>query len=135
MRVLHLHCSKFFYKTVKATPVAVGGESEGSFENVMVCFATYEKSDEGRHREIVEKFKENLLTDYSRIKFFSVLLYPYAHLSKKLGSPKRAVEFLEELKNAFNDAPFTVELSPFGWYKSWNMECKGHPLAEAYREY
>jgi len=115
--------------------VAVGGEKEGCFENVLVCFTSFEKKDEGRVVEIVDKYKNNLLTDYSRIKFSTVLIYPYAHLSKNLGSPKRAVEFLDKLKEALGGAPFRVEFSPFGWYKSWNMKCKGHPLAEAFREY
>ncbi|MBR9678725.1 MAG: hypothetical protein GON13_00470 [Nanoarchaeota archaeon] len=135
MKVLNLHCSTFSYNTVKPTPVAVGNANEGVFDNVMVCLTSFEKSDEGRVSEIVESFKKNLLVDFSRIKFSTVLLYPYAHLSKSLGSPRKAVEFLELLKESLNDCEFKVESSPFGWYKSWEMSCKGHPLAEAFREY
>ena len=135
MKVLHLHCSNFSYETVKATPVAVGSEKKGVFEDVMVCFTSFEKEDEGRISELVESFKKNLLVDYSRIKFSTVLLYPYAHLSKSLGSPRKAIEFLELLKEKLEGCEFNVESSPFGWYKTWSMSCKGHPLAEAFREY
>ncbi len=133
MRVLHIHCTKFKYETTQKTPVAQGSEKKGEFENVLVCFITFEKQDEGREMEIIEQFKENIKIDHGRIQFKQLLLYPYAHLSKNLGSPRKAVEFLKELGEELNG--YNTSSSPFGWYKKFKLECKGHPLAEAYREY
>jgi threonyl-tRNA synthetase len=137
MKVLQLHCSEFNYKVTKETPVAekpaIPKESE--HDNILVCFTCYEKRDENRHEEIIENFTEIIKTDTGRIGCKNVLLYPYAHLSHELGSPKKAKIFMEELKNKLEKADLVVHKSPFGWYKAFGLYCKGHPLAEAYREY
>jgi len=137
MRVLQLHCSSFSYKTLKETPVAEHPASpkEGHYENVLVCFTCFEKKDVDREPEIIEQYAENIKTDLERIGCKTVLLHPYAHLSHELGSPKRAKKFLTDLKQRLQEEEIEVHKSPFGWYKSFNLECKGHPLAEAYREY
>ncbi|PIO00260.1 hypothetical protein COT72_00965 [archaeon CG10_big_fil_rev_8_21_14_0_10_43_11] len=135
MKVLQLHCTHFEYVATKKTPVAIGDGGSGSFDNVLVCFTTYEKYDENRHEEIIKTYKQKLLTDFERMKFKTVLIHPYAHLSTNLGSQKKAIQFLEELKHALRATPYTVFQSPFGWYKAWKTEVKGHPLADAFREY
>jgi threonyl-tRNA synthetase len=104
--VLQLHCSEFGYNVRKETPVAEQPPSprEESLEDVLVCFICYEKSDEGRTDEITKQFVENIKVDVSRIGCSSVLLYPYAHLSKSLGSPRRAKGFLNNLRQQLQKA-------------------------------
>ena len=136
MRVLQWHCTNFKFEAVKKTPVADdSGDMMGEYDNSLVCLISYEKRDEGRHEEIIKNFLENLKIDVGRIKPSIVILYPYAHLSKSLGSPKSALDFLESLHSAIESGGIAVVRSPFGWYKKFSLSCKGHPLAEAYREY
>ena len=137
MRVLQLHCSKFNYKTLKETPVAEypAFPKEAEYDNVLVCFTCFEKKDVDRESEIIEQYVENIKTDISRIGCRTVLIHPYAHLSNELGSPKRAKQFLADLDKRFKDEKIDAHKSPFGWYKAFELTCKGHPLAEAYREY
>ena len=137
MKVLQLHCSEFYYKVNKDTPVAErpAFPKEKSLNNVLVCFTCFEKNDEGRVKEIIHSYVENILIDTERIGWKKVLLYPYAHRSHKLGSPRKAKEFLSLLKDKLEEKKLDVLKSPFGWYKAFNLSCKGHPLAEAYREY
>ena len=137
MRVLHLHCNSFTYRVTKETPVAEQPPypKEGSYDNVLVCLTCYEKSDEGREQEIVKAYVENVKTDTGRIGCKSVLIYPYAHLSSSLGSPRKAKVFLSGLADALGAEGLDVHRSPFGWYKAFTLNCIGHPLAEAYREY
>lgn len=137
MKVLQLHCSDFNYKVTKETPVAEqpGEPREGEYENILVCFTCYEKQDQDRHGEIIDAFTLNLKTDTGRIGCTNVLLYPYAHLSHTLGSPRKAKSFLNELTTRLEQEGLTVHKSPFGWYKAFGLFCKGHPLAEGFREY
>jgi threonyl-tRNA synthetase len=137
MRVLQLHCSEFGYEVKKETPVAEqpANPKEQQLDDVLVCFICYEKTDEGRTDEITKEFVENIKVDVSRIGCSSVLLYPYAHLSKNLGSPRRAKGFLNNLRQNLQKEGIEVHKSPFGWYKAFNLACIGHPLAEAYREF
>ena len=137
MKVLQLHCTSFAYKVMKETPVAEQPPRprEAEYENVLVCLTCYEKRDEGRDQEIVEAYVDNVKTDTGRIGCRNVLIHPYAHLSHDLGSPRKAKLFLSELVDALGAAGLEAHKSPFGWYKAFSLECKGHPLAEAYREY
>jgi threonyl-tRNA synthetase len=137
MRILQIHCSEFQYEVRRETPVAEQPPNPRGerLENVLVCFICFEKQDETRMREIEARFLEGLKVDTERIGCRRVLLYPYAHLSKSLGSPRLAKEFLSSMEKALADEGFEAHRSPFGWYKAFTMSCIGHPLAEAYREF
>jgi threonyl-tRNA synthetase len=137
MRVLQLHCSEFGYQVRKETPVAEQppDPKEERLEDVLVCLICFEKNDEQRVDEIVDRFVENLKVDVSRIGCSRVLIYPYAHLSKSLGSPRLAKGFLASLKERLSEEGIEAHKSPFGWYKAFDLSCIGHPLAEAYREF
>ncbi len=137
MKVLQLHCSDFSYQIKKETPVAEhpANPKEDQLEDVLVCLICYEKNDEGRTDEITKEFVENIKIDVSRIGCGRVLLYPYAHLSKSLGSPRRAKGFLNNLRQQLQKEGIEVHKSPFGWYKAFDLSCIGHPLSEAYREF
>jgi threonyl-tRNA synthetase len=137
MRVLHLHCNSFSYETKKETPVAEQPPEpkQETLENVLVCLTCFEKQDEGRLDELIKAFTNNIKTDTGRIGTKRVLLYPYAHISKQLGSPRQAKEFMKKLQETLITEGFEAHRSPFGWYKAFTLACIGHPLAEAYREY
>jgi threonyl-tRNA synthetase len=122
---------------IRETPVAErpATPKESLLENVLVCFTCFEKKDEDKIDEIIEDYLKNIRIDTDRIGCKTVLLYPYAHLSHELGSPRKAKLFLNKLKKKLIDEGIDTHKSPFGWYKAFDLLCKGHPLAEAYREY
>ena len=137
MRVLQIHCSEFSYQVRKETPVAEQPPDprEDHLEDVLVCLICFEKRDEPRVEELIERFVENLKVDTSRLGCNRVLLYPYAHLSKSLGSARLAKGFLNGLRGRMAEVGIEAHRSPFGWYKAFSLSCIGHPLAEAYREF
>jgi len=137
MRVLQLHCSEFSYEVKRETPVAEQppDPKKENLEDVLVCFICFEKRDESRVDEIAEEFASNLKVDASRIGCSRILLYPYAHLSKSLGSARLAKGFLVSLRDRLKDEGIEAHKSPFGWYKAFSLSCIGHPLAEAHREF
>jgi len=137
MRILQLHCSEFSYQVRKETPVAEQPPEpkEDHLEDVLVCLICIEKKDESRVEELIDNLVGNLKVDTSRLGCSRVLLYPYAHLSKSLGSARLAKGFLSRLSVRLADEGIEVHKSPFGWYKAFTLSCIGHPLAEAYREF
>ena len=64
------------------------------------------------------------------VKCDQVLIYPYAHLSSNLASPKVALQILQSLEMGVRKSFPIVARAPFGWTKSFNIKVKGHPLAE-----
>ena len=63
-----------------------------------------------------------------------IVLYPYAHLSSSLAKASSSIKILHGAEAILKDNGHEVYASPFGWYKSFNISCKGHPLSELSRE-
>ncbi|NON61263.1 threonyl-tRNA synthetase editing domain-containing protein [Acidianus sp. RZ1] len=128
---LFIHASNFSYET-KEKAVDLAEEDylpSLKKENVLVVFTAVEKGDDN---EVIEKAVENVLDVYSKIKATSVVIYPYAHLSRNLSDPVTAISILKEIEKKLKEK-VEVYRSPFGWYKAFTISCIGHPLSELSR--
>ncbi|MGZ7047688.1 MAG: threonine--tRNA ligase [Methanobacterium sp.] len=136
MRILLIHSDYLKYKTKSKTKIAeeIGEEKKGGeFENALVVFTAVEKEDEQNTPEIVENAVSEIINVTSQVKPDNVIIYPYAHLSSSLGSPKLAKEILIDMESKLKEKNLKVTRIPFGWYKSFEISCKGHPLSELSR--
>ena len=67
----------------------------------------------------------------AQIEETTVMLYPYAHLSSDLESPRAAVKVMDRVEEGLKAAEgVTVTRAPFGFYKGFDVKVKGHPLSE-----
>jgi threonyl-tRNA synthetase len=101
-------------------------------EEVLAVFITVESIDE-TNPHIVEDAASEISSIAQQVNTDRIMLYPYAHLSSDLASPDKAVPILKELKDALDKKDYTVKRSPFGYYKTFSLRCKGHPLSELSR--
>ncbi len=83
----------------------------------------------GKARKIIE-----LVMDQSMYRVEKVLVYPWAHLSKFLSKESNAMEVCPKIAKYLQDKGIEAKFSPFGWYKSFKINCLGHELAEMYRD-
>jgi len=67
------------------------------------------------------------------LKTKKVMVYPYAHLSTNSASREPAISILKALEEKLTQKGYEVSRSPFGWYKSFTITAKGHPLSELSR--
>lgn len=102
-------------------------------EQVLVAFCTIEKDDEKDLRQVAANGADAIKEVANQVKTSNVMLYPYAHLSSSLASRDPAIRVLAEMERLLKDLGFTVQRSPFGYYKSFRIHCLGHPLAELSR--
>ena len=136
MRILLIHSDYLNYNVKKKTPVAEEIEEakkEGQFDDSLVVFTAVEKDDENNPEGIVKNLVKEVLKTNDQVKAENIVLYPYAHLSSSLGSPKVAVQILKDAEKALLAENLTVKRVPFGWYKAFEISCKGHPLSELSR--
>ncbi len=136
MRILLIHSDYLNYNVKKKTPVAEEIEEakkQGAFDESLVVFTAVEKEDENNPEAIVKNLVEEVKKTNSQVKAENIVLYPYAHLSSSLSSPKTAVDILKNAEEALLEEDFNVKRVPFGWYKSFEISCKGHPLSELSR--
>ena len=130
MRMLFLHADFIEYEPIsKEIQLAEEGIpiAKKRMDDVIVVLTAVESEDD-----------ENTASDSSTeirkygdlVKCDQVLIYPYAHLSSNLASPKVALQILQSLEMGVRKSFPIVARAPFGWTKSFNIKVKGHPLAE-----
>jgi threonyl-tRNA synthetase len=136
MRILLIHSDYINYKTKSKTRIAEDIEDKQKsmhFENSLVVFTAVEKSDEKDQESAVKNAVKEILDVFKQVKADNIVIYPYAHLSSSLSSPDTAKKILKGMKNAIASEGLSVERVPFGWYKAFEISCKGHPLSELSR--
>ena len=136
MKVLLIHSDRIEYSVTKAikTLAEETDSKEDRMEECLTVFCTVESRDRDFMEEVLEEASSVIRETAENVKTERVMLYPYAHLSSDLGKPSDAVEIMKGLELRMRELGFIVKRSPFGWYKAFDIGCKGHPLSELSRE-
>lgn len=138
MRLLLIHADKFNYQVTERVPELKGGaflpeSGQGAtLSDCLVVFIAVEKEDERDLGKVVDNTVKEVKKLAKELAVRKILLYPYAHLAPTLSSPSAAIEALQ--RTAASLKSYEVTTAAFGWYKSFNLVCKGHPRSESYRE-
>jgi len=136
MKLLLIHSDYIEYE-VKGKAIKNPEETKvknDRFEEALTVFTAVEKVDEKSPKQAALNAVAEIEKMAEQLKVKNIMLYPYAHLSSDLASPKKAQEILLEMEYELKNKDFNVKRSPFGWYKSFKISCKGHPLSELSRE-
>lgn len=105
--------------------------SEGEVGEALVAFMASEKGDEKGTSSVAEQVTAEILSLASQLGVSTLVVYPYAHLSSNLSSPRVAIRLLDDIYQRLGCAEDrSVMRAPFGYYKSFEISCKGHPLSE-----
>jgi threonyl-tRNA synthetase len=136
MKTLNLHCDYIKFKGLKKAlkkieDLVEGQTLDGEAKDCLTVLTAVEKGDS---KEVVDKLVEDVKNIAEQIKVKNVVLYPYAHLSKNLGSPESAIGILDDAEKKLKK-DFNVVKAPFGYYKEFEMKVKGHPLSELSRDF
>jgi threonyl-tRNA synthetase len=138
MKILSLHCDYIKFKPVKKA-LKKPEEAKKVVKNVKECLvilSAIEKRDEKTPDKIVILLIENIKDIAKQVKAKKIVLYPYAHLSSELASPEIAASILKNAEKELKKVKgFDIVRAPFGWYKEFELKCKGHPLSELSREF
>jgi len=134
MRILLIHSDyiKFEAKKKAIRDAEEFKEKGQEAENVLVAFIAVEKIDEEDPDSVIKQLVKEIKGTVKRVGAESIAIYPYAHLSSSLSGVNVARKILDDAyKNLKKEYP-TIK-APFGWYKGFEIKCKGHPLSELSR--
>ncbi len=135
--MLLIHADSFSYEVrepaIKNPEEITEASKKGNLREVLVAFCTVEKEDEANEDQVANDAAESIAEVAAKVKPDSILIHPYAHLSSSLASRDAAVSTLVKLEGILRSRGFTAYRSPFGWYKKFEITCKGHPLSELSR--
>jgi len=139
MRILAIHADFIeFEAKKKAFAAAEEGVEKGKKERVedcLVIFTAVEKRDEQNLSAVLQRYLQEIKNIAHQVTAKKIVLYPYAHLSSQLSDAKVAEDLMKQAQNELTAAKYAVVRAPFGWYKSFTLSCKGHPLSELSREF
>lgn len=131
MRLLLIHADHIEYQARTQTPFAESGiPLQNSLEEGLVAFCAVESGDEEDPLSVAERGVQEIADTAGKLKVEQIMLYPYAHLSSDLASPAVAMKVLTQMADSLQEAGYSVQRAPFGWYKAFTLSCKGHPLSE-----
>ena len=137
MKILSLHCDFIKFKPLKKAlkepeKLTKEQEKEREIKKPLVILTAVEKQDE-KSDDIVERLIKEIADISKQVGSKNIVLYPYAHLSSQLASPNFAKMILIKTEEELRKQKFQVARAPFGYYKEFELKCKGHPLAELSR--
>jgi threonyl-tRNA synthetase len=131
MRLLLIHSDYIEYEAKKKTKMAEECSVLSDKETeALTVFCAVESIDEEDLEGVILQGIEEIKKTAGQVNVTKIVVYPYAHLSSDLASPETAISVLNALKAGLESEGFAVKRAPFGWYKSFKLSCKGHPLSE-----
>lgn len=138
MRLLLIHADNFKYRVTQRSAAAARAQEvppdqrEVAVSECLVAFIAVEKDDEVALNYVSDKAVQEIKRISDDLSVREIVIYPYAHLAPGLSSSSATLQALKAIQDGLRER--AARLAPFGWYKSFEIECKGHPRSESYRE-
>ncbi|MEK6800620.1 MAG: threonyl-tRNA synthetase editing domain-containing protein, partial [Nanoarchaeota archaeon] len=135
MRIVTLHCDYIKFKPLKKAIRDIEDLKDLKEKEVRETLVVLTAVETGDNDQTVKELIGHVRKTADEVKAKNIVLYPYAHLSSNLAKPDTAREYLVEAEACFKKEGFNVTRAPFGYYKEFELKCKGHPLSELSKEF
>jgi threonyl-tRNA synthetase len=138
VRLLILHVSHFVYTATqrgRSRLIEPLAEKRAQFDDGLLALAAAEPGDHATLQQVVGRAADDLARLAGQVGARRVLVHPFAHLFGEPAPLEQAVEVLDGLTAALESRGLEASRSPFGWFFSWELEAKGHPLSRVARRY
>jgi threonyl-tRNA synthetase len=136
MRLLFIHSDHLEYEArdpVGNVAEPIEGDRSHEFDECLVVFITVEEEDQDHGKGLVQRVADEITGVMEQVDAPRVVLYPWAHLSSELAPAHVSVPLLKDIELELLSRDVVTDRAAFGWYKSFTLNCKGHPLAELAR--
>src|SRR3989344_8494254 len=136
MKILTIHADFIEFEAKKEAMKAAEKTEKGKkrVEECLVVFSAVEKADEANPDAITSRYIAEIKDIAGQVKATSLVLYPFVHLTPEPAKPDVALSVLKKAEQELKKE-YQVTRAPFGWYKAFEIKCKGHPLSELSRSF
>lgn len=141
MKLLLWHCRELSYKDTIPSDRPDGiakiqsERKSGHFVDVLAVFVSIEDID--TENEVVEG-SDSIVSALDMLgSRKEVVIIPFAHLSKALAKPQKAVVLVTELKERLENYGIDTSITSFGYHKEFSLAYRafGHPGSVAFRSF
>ncbi len=133
MRMLQIHSDGFAFEAKRKAlknAESIDDKSYSTDESCLVNFIAAETSDTTNIAQAAKLTAQMIAQAADEVKEKKIIVYPWVHLSETPAQPSAALKLLKGVEKELKSQDYDVLRIPFGWYKSFMIHCKGHPLAE-----
>lgn len=132
MKLLLTHCDFIEYEPKKKA-MKEAEPAEKKKTRVEECLVVFTSAEEGDDYTVVVKAVDEIEKVAKRVSADRIVVYPFVHLSSRPAKPDLALNLVKDIASEL-EKNNEVYRAPFGWYKSFDLSCKGHPLSELSKE-
>ena len=134
MRILTFLARNFTWKPFSQTLPDAPPAQPGSVTDAVIAFMHIEASDEGDSSRVFRRALKHLKWLANKRQFKTIVLHSFTHLGGENADPDFAQAFFSDLAERLQNTGYTVEITPFGWFCSWQLDVYGESLAKVYKE-
>jgi hypothetical protein len=99
----------------------------------LLVLASAELGDGADSAGVVARTAQEITSLAAQLKVRKVMVLPFAHLFAELAPPSEAIALIDRVAAELRAADLAVQRPPFGWFHTWAMQAKGHPLSRVAR--
>jgi threonyl-tRNA synthetase len=136
VRLLIFHVDRFAYTATqkgRSSIVEPLEKAPSVFEDGLLVLAAVEADDTAAPERIAQKAAQEIVRVASQVGAPRALVHPFAHLFGEPAPISTAISALDALSAELNARGLESSRSPFGWFFSWELAAKGHPLSRVAR--
>jgi threonyl-tRNA synthetase len=138
VRLLILHVTRFVYTATqkgRSSLVEPLASRTSVFEDGLLLLASAEAGDDADLALVAARAADEVVRLASQLGTRRALVHPFAHLFAEPAPFEAAVELLDLLTRELGARELEASRSPFGWFFSWELSAKGHPLSRLARRF
>ena len=138
MRLLIFHVERFSYtatqkgRSVLVEPLA---SKTQTFEDGLLILAAAEAGDERDPDLVCEQAAAEVGNLAAQLGAVRALVHPFAHLFGEPAPLEAARDVLDLLVQKLRERALDAHRSPFGWFFSWELRARGHPMSRLARRF
>ncbi len=131
--MLQIHSDGFAYEAKRKALKNAEAVKEKFYKTEDSCLVNFIASETTDAKDVAATSKataDMIASSAKEVKEKNIVIYPWVHLTENPSKPGVALKLLKSVTKELNERGFNVVRAPFGWYKAFEIHCKGHPLAE-----
>jgi threonyl-tRNA synthetase len=138
VRLLILHVSRFACTATqkgRSQVVEPLPQRTTVFEDGLLILTSAEAGDERVPGSVAAEAAAEVARLAGQIGARRALVHPFAHLFGDPGPVETAPRVLDAFCTELNRLGLEASRSPFGWFFSWELSARGHPLSRLARRF
>jgi hypothetical protein len=134
MRILTFLAKSFAWQPFSQTLTQAPAAEPGSMTQVVVAFIQVEAKDEADEKRAFRHLLKHLKWLANKNDLRNIVLHSFTHLGGQNASADFAESLLQNMAQRLRNTGYQVEITPFGWFCSWQIDVMGQSLAKVYKE-